>query len=138
MNRQPIPGSFLDPQVERLQWRLDRSFVYPRQGEVFATEPRRYLAEVHDGTLCAIVSQNQGDGLPFWHLSVSHRGRLVGPDGGKNLFRLPNWDEIKHAKYRLVPIDVPMAIILPSRTADYVDLHPTTIHARQCHERLEF
>jgi hypothetical protein len=36
-----------------------------------------------------------------WHLSISHPSRY------------PTWDEIKTARYKLVPHDVTMAMILP-------------------------
>lgn len=53
-----------------------------------------------------------------WHLSISH------PD------RYPTWDEIKQARYQLVPHDVTMAMILPP-PGEYVNLHENCFHLWQ-------
>jgi hypothetical protein len=45
-----------------------------------------------------------------WHLSIAHRSRL------------PTWDELSEARYRLIPDGVWMAMMLPPR-ANYVNLH---------------
>lgn len=53
-----------------------------------------------------------------WHLSISH------PD------RYPSWDEIKKARYALVPDEVTMAMLLPPRN-EYVNLHDNCFHLHQ-------
>jgi hypothetical protein len=45
-----------------------------------------------------------------WHLSIAHRERL------------PFWDEVAEARYRLVPEEVTMAMLLPPRNS-YVNHH---------------
>lgn len=64
--------------------------------------------------LVVIVSKDAG----AWHLSVSHP------------LRYPTWDEIKYLRYKYLPNDVTMAIILPPKE-DYVNLHPTCFHLWQ-------
>lgn len=58
------------------------------------------------GGASAIVSQQRAG----WHLSVSR------PD------RLPTWEEIRDARYALVPDEATMALLLPPRS-EYVNLH---------------
>jgi hypothetical protein len=53
-----------------------------------------------------------------WHLSISHPSRY------------PTWDEIADARYELVPDGAHMAMLLPPR-AEYVALHPTTMHLHE-------
>lgn len=50
-----------------------------------------------------------------WHLSIAHKSRY------------PTWDEIKEARYRLVPDEVTMAMILPPSDG-YVNLHNNCFH----------
>lgn len=45
-----------------------------------------------------------------WHMSIS------------TAHRYPTWDEIAHARYSLIPDDVVMAMVLPSRE-DYINVH---------------
>ena len=54
------------------------------------------------------------DGLS-WHLSISH------PD------RYPTWDEIHEARYKFVPNEVTMAMILPPKE-EYVNMHKNCFH----------
>ncbi len=61
--------------------------------------------------LIVIVSKDAGR----WHLSVSHP------------LRYPNWDEIKHVRYKYLPNDITAAMLLPPKE-DYVNLHPTCFH----------
>lgn len=65
------------------------------------------------GALLAIVSQDGPDKRR--HLSISH------PE------RYPTYDEIKNARYDLVPDDVTMAMLLPPR-AEFVNLHNNCFH----------
>lgn len=117
-----LPGSFLDSGVKKLRWIRGPDVPSGIPGHA----ARTYDAEVDDGKLRAVVSQDQIREGPRWHISVSHRttdGRHV---------RLPTWDELKHAKYMLVPVDCAMVLIITRKklpeSAPYVDLHPTTLH----------
>jgi hypothetical protein len=56
-----------------------------------------------------------------WHLSISH------PE------RYPTWDEIKTARYQLVPNDVTMAMLLPPKER-YVNIHPNCFHLWEIRE----
>jgi len=51
-----------------------------------------------------------------WHLSVSRKDRL------------PTWEEVRDARYALVPDEVTMALLLPPR-AEYVNLHDYCLQA---------
>jgi hypothetical protein len=62
------------------------------------------------GDLTVFVSPPMGP-RHGWHLSISH------PD------RYPTWDEIKAARFRFLPNDVTMAMLLPPKE-EYVNLHP--------------
>ncbi len=53
-----------------------------------------------------------------WHMSISH------PD------RYPSWDEIKKLRYRLLPDDITMAIILPPKK-EYVNIYENCFHLWQ-------
>lgn len=85
-----------------------------------------YRAEVADGTLWAILTQDEvKPGKKLWHLSVSHRGKDNQYD------RVPSWDELKHAFYRLVQHDVPFILVFPRRSKgkeDYLDFSKTCLH----------
>ncbi len=82
-----------------------------------------FQASVHDGVLSIIVSHDGG----MWHISVAHRAGWG--DGGKEILtRLPTWDELKWAKYGLVPVDVPMTLDFPRSTDPYVNVHETCLH----------
>lgn len=88
-----------------------------------AADVTLWRRQVGDGQLSAIVSLDDGR----WHVSVSfsdHRGRGS---------RYPRWDEIADARYRLVPDDVTMVMILPPPD-DYVALHDTTFHLHELRE----
>jgi len=50
-----------------------------------------------------------------WHMSISHRSRL------------PTYDEIKGARYKLLPDDVYMAQIFPPEK-EFVNVHPYCLH----------
>lgn len=64
----------------------------------------------------AIISR---EGLQeFWHLSISHANRY------------PVWDEIKAARYELIPDHVTMCMILPPK-AEYVNLQENTFHLHE-------
>lgn len=87
---------------------------------ILGVAERVLTRNVSDGRLQAIVGL-EPDG---WHLSVSftdHRGHQS---------RYPSWDELADARYRLVPGDVTMAMLLPP-PAEYVAVHDTTFHLHQ-------
>ncbi len=50
-----------------------------------------------------------------WHLSISHSTRY------------PNWGEIKEARYLLMPDDMTVAQILPTRD-EWVNIHERCFH----------
>ena len=124
-HRKNVPGTAV-MQSRPLEWNeMAYSPVYPD-----SLYNRKFRAYVEDGILVAIVSQDLAgkNGKPIWHVSVSHRASLSGPDGGELHVRYPNWDELKDAKYNLVPVDVPMFLIFPRRSEPYTNEHPTTLH----------
>ncbi len=55
------------------------------------------------GTATILVTREPAgpNGEPLWHLSISHPHRY------------PTWDEIKFARYSLLPMDIVAAILLP-------------------------
>jgi hypothetical protein len=57
---------------------------------------------------CMIIVSEQA---PGWHMSISRRDRL------------PSWEEVRDARYALIPDEVLMAMLLPPK-ADYVNVHP--------------
>ena len=67
--------------------------------------------------LRVIVSKDQG----FWHISISHPKRY------------PTFDEIKAARYDLVPDEANMAMFFPSKNK-YVNVHPNCFHLYEVKE----
>ena len=67
--------------------------------------------------LTVMVSQSPNTG--HWHLSISHP------------FRYPSWDEIKGARYELVPHHVTMAMMLPP-PSEFVNIHENCFHMHEC------
>lgn len=108
-----IPGSFVDRSVAGIDW---RELPSPSR------EQKAYGATVADGVLFALVSQDQTTAGKLWHVSVSFRDR----DGSYS--RCPTWDELKHAKFHLVPADIAMVLIFPRKNVPYVNVHSTTLH----------
>ena len=53
-----------------------------------------------------------------WHVSIAHPSRY------------PTWDEIKAARYELVPKNITMAMILPPPD-EYVNLHGNCFHLHE-------
>ena len=51
----------------------------------------------------------------LWHLSISHPKRY------------PTWDEIKKARYELLPHDITVAMLLPPPN-EYVNIHENCFH----------
>ena len=86
--------------------------------------PRYVERHVRDGVLSAILCEEpQG-----WHLSISHVFHNGQPG------RYPNWDEIAHARYELLPEDLDFVMHLPP-PAEFVSVHKTTFHLWQHPER---
>jgi hypothetical protein len=115
IEREGIPGT-ISSEASRIRWYsiADHSGC------------KRYRADVADGFLIAMLSRDEvAPGRLLWHLSVSHR------DGHGQLDRCPTWDELKHAFYRLVHVDVPFVLIFPRRSTppeNYVNLAETCLH----------
>ena len=65
-----------------------------------------YLHVYRVGECSAIVTREMGR----WHLSVAHPTRL------------PTWDEVAVARYRLLPEGITAAMLMPPR-AEYVNVH---------------
>ena len=76
--------------------------------------------DLKDGHLTVIVGKEPNVG---WHMSISHRTNHAEPRPG----RYPKWGEIKEARYRFVPADVTMCMILPPPD-EYVNMHETCFH----------
>jgi hypothetical protein len=64
-----------------------------------------------------VFVENHG-GKYGWHLSIS------------TPYRNPTWEEIKAARYDLLPHDVTMAMVLPP-TSEYVNIHQFCFHLHQ-------
>jgi len=56
------------------------------------------------------------------HLSISHQERL------------PTWEEVKTARYKLMPHEIDVMMVLP-RPADYVNLHSNCFHLWEIPEK---
>lgn len=85
-----------------------------------------FQRDIEDGHLSVFVGVED----PGWHLSISHRSNLLGPNGRHPPGRYPTWDEIAEARYRFCPSDITMAMLLPPKD-EYVNLHETTFHLWQ-------
>lgn len=55
------------------------------------------------------------NGILRWHLSISCEDRY------------PVWDEIKDARYALLPLGLTFAMLLPP-PGEYVNIHPNCFH----------
>lgn len=120
-----IPGTISEA-AARIRW--------IRGSDDDRSKSRVYTADVADGRLVALVSRDEvREGVLLWHVSVSHRGPNGKPD------RYPDWDELKHAAYRLIPEDVPLVMVFPRRssagTPNYVNIHPTTFHLYESEDK---
>lgn len=124
-----IPGTMLDPRAMAIRWLLDDV------REVEGVTVKRYRAYVDDGILLAMLGHEPAGprGKLVWHLSVSHRAGVEnGPRGTqREIFtRYPSWDEMKSAKYKLLPVDVPMSLEFPVRNPKegYLNVAQTCLH----------
>jgi hypothetical protein len=57
-----------------------------------------------------------------WHMSISH------PD------RYPKWDEIRDARYAMIPDECTMAMLLPP-LRQYVNIHKNCFHLHEIIEQ---
>lgn len=62
--------------------------------------------------------EERGVKVMRYHMSIAHRSRY------------PTWDEIKYARYHLLPDNITMAMLLPP-TDQYVNLHPNCFHLHE-------
>lgn len=117
MSDEMIPGSATGPKLR---------FVRNLEGERRLKEVAESMGLAH-GYLRAYTAGDMkvavghelyGEKWLKWHISVSR------PD------RCPTWDELKQAKYSLLPagVDVEMQIIFPRKAEDYVDIHQFCLH----------
>jgi hypothetical protein len=102
-------------------------FAAQRLAPVLADGARSPAAYQTDrGHLVLITEDPRVAGSPIiggddgfrWHLSMSHPSRY------------PTWDELKEARYRLLPDEIYMAQLLPPK-ADYVNLHENCFHLHE-------
>lgn len=74
------------------------------------------------GSCSVLVSQHaikeRGIIRSRWHLSIAHQTRY------------PTWDEIRSARYQLLPGEVTMAMLLPPKD-QYVNLHNNCFHLHE-------
>ena len=75
-----------------------------------------YTKVFRSSSLLCLVSR-EGE---FWHLSISHPTRY------------PKWDEIKEARYALLPDGITMGILFPPKS-EYVNIHPNCFHLHEVH-----
>ena|GEM_PF-1436394 len=88
--------------------------------EMMINPANSYLRCYELGECTIMVTREYGE----WHLSIAHRARD------------PEWDEIAEARYRLIPDDVTMAMILPPK-AQYVNVHKFCFQLVQVPDRHE-
>lgn len=72
--------------------------------------------------LRVLVSHEDHGGKMRWHLSISHPSRY------------PGWDEIKDARYSLLPLGLTFAQILPP-PGEYTNIHRNCFHLWEIEER---
>jgi len=93
----------------KLNWRRVPRPVIPGLDFV-----RQY--ETPDGLRAMVGKEPAGKGGKLlWHISVSRERRH------------PKWEEIRDARYDLVPDEVTMAMLLPPK-AEYVNVHEHCFH----------
>jgi len=99
------------PKPTDLKWRRDPTPLPTADGlEQFHEVWRSPM----DGLL-AIRAWHPGVG---WHLSLSHPTRY------------PTWNEIRDARYALLPDNCTMAMLLPPK-GEYVNMHPNCFHLHE-------
>ena len=95
--------------------------LVPHRGPEFESLRARGLVEPDAqayalGECSICVGTDPGSGLQ--HLSIAHPKRL------------PTWDEVKEARYRLMAPDAVVAMILPPE-ADYINIHSHCFHLQE-------
>jgi hypothetical protein len=68
------------------------------------------------GECAVIVGRHPSSG--WWHLSISTKTRL------------PSWEEVRDARYSLLPDRLTFAMLLPPRD-EYLNVHDYTFHLHQ-------
>lgn len=89
-----------------------------------------FPVEAHKmGSCRVLVSRDpiieRGIEITRWHLSISHP------------LRYPKWDEIKEARYRFLPADITVAMLLPP-PSEYVNLHKNCFHLHEIPSETEW
>ena len=94
--------------------------------EIEGYQSRVFRKRIEDGILQVFFGREPlgPEGELVWHMSISHN--LAGGGPG----RIPTWYEIKDARYRFIPDEIHMAMILPPK-AEFVNVHETTMHLHQ-------
>jgi hypothetical protein len=96
---------------------VSRWYRSARNDMVFEGTPTRaWYRAVDDGHLRAYVADDPSG----WHVSISFVDETDRPT------RLPDWDELWHARHALVPDNVTMAIVMP-RLVEGGELGPPTL-----------
>lgn len=93
--------------------------------ELFPGQAEGYQCQIEGNChLFCIITPDAPGG---WHMSISTRtnGRHTRP-----AHRYPSWDEIVDARYRFIPDEARMAMMLPPRS-EYLNLHQTCFHLHQ-------
>lgn len=90
------------------EWQLDEKAIqtlktYGMTGQVFVRDGSKVIITTEDGLL---------------HLSISREDRL------------PTYDELKEARYALLPDEVHMAMIFPPKE-EFVNVHSNCLHLFQ-------
>lgn len=81
------------------------------------TMPGGYPANLFTKGPCKVLVSSEGrtHGKTRWHLSISCQTRY------------PGWEEIKDARYSLLPVGLTFAQILPPLT-EFINIHPNCFH----------
>ena len=83
-----------------------------------------YYARVYRKGPCAVmVAQEQYGrrGELLWHLSISCKDRY------------PGWNEIKDARYKLLPLGLTFAMLMPP-PGEYINIHDNCFHLWEARE----
>lgn len=86
--------------------------------QVFGMGDVVYNQAFAKGDLRIWISREIHGGCLRWHLSISCQKRY------------PTWDEIRDARYDLMPDNITMGMLLPPK-AQYVNIHPNCFHLHE-------
>lgn len=101
--------------VERERYLARRAPDMVRHSPVFQCwQQQSFIAIVGHEVVVPAIEGTITEGLR-WHLSISHASRY------------PTWDEIKAARYGLIPDEAWMVQVLPPKGA-YLNQHPNCFH----------